>query len=141
MMGDDKRTFYEQYDDELQSRLVEEIIYYNRQLDLQIVFVNGVIMTPHNEPNPRKDKNYPFARTVKTVGMIRSHQGKWSTDSSLTPPTGTSFSVNYTFRNGAIVSTKLKKVDDGGKIIEEKDEYGDYVENPDVIFPVKRVEK
>ena len=62
MMGDDKRTFYEQYDDELQDRLVEEIIYYNRQLDLQLVFVNGVIMTPHNEPNPRQDKKYPFGK-------------------------------------------------------------------------------
>lgn len=63
LLGDDKRTFYEQYDDELGDRLVEEIIYYNRQLDLELIYVNGILLTDPNEPNPRLDKRYPFSKS------------------------------------------------------------------------------
>lgn len=63
LLLDEHDTFYEQYDDELADSLVEEIIYYNRQLDLQLTFVNGILLDRHNEPNPRKDKKYPFAKT------------------------------------------------------------------------------
>lgn len=55
-------SFYEQQDDELENRLVEEVIYYNRFADLQIVFVNGVLLTDPDQPNPRKDKKYPFVK-------------------------------------------------------------------------------
>ncbi|MBD3207732.1 hypothetical protein GF319_15490 [Candidatus Bathyarchaeota archaeon] len=63
MLGDDQDTFYEQYDEELGERLVEEVVYYNRQIDLEIVFVNGVLVTDPDRANPRKDKRYPFAKT------------------------------------------------------------------------------
>ncbi len=63
LLGDNKDTFYEQYDEDLQDRLVEEIIYYNRQLDLQLVYVNGILLTEPDEPNPRLDKKYPFAKS------------------------------------------------------------------------------
>ncbi len=56
----DTDTFYDQYDETLQNRLVEEVIYWNRTSDLRLVFVNGVLMTHHDQPNPRKDKKYPF---------------------------------------------------------------------------------
>lgn len=56
-------SFYEQYDETLQNRLVEEITYYNRSKDLQLVFLNGVLVTDPDQPNPRKDKKYPFAKT------------------------------------------------------------------------------
>lgn len=56
-------TFYEQYDRTLQLRLVEEIIYYNRSADLELVIINGVLITDPNRPNPRKDKMYPFVKS------------------------------------------------------------------------------
>lgn len=52
--------FYEVYDSNLKSELCEEIIFYSKPLDLQIVIVNGVMMTDCDEPNPRLDKQYPF---------------------------------------------------------------------------------
>ena len=63
MFSDDDSTFYEAYDKDLEGRLVEELIYYNRSLDLQIVVVNGVMITDVDQPNPRKDKKYPFGKT------------------------------------------------------------------------------
>lgn len=63
MMDSQNYEFYEEYDDELEERLVEEITYYNRPLDLQLVFINGVIMTDIDSENPRQDKRYPFCKT------------------------------------------------------------------------------
>lgn len=62
LFDDNEAIFYEQYDDTLQERLVEEIIYYNRYEDLQLVFLNGVLVTDPDQPNPRKDKMYPFSK-------------------------------------------------------------------------------
>jgi len=53
-------TFYESYDVNLEGRLVEEIIYYNRYADLEIRLVNGVLMDDSDRPLQRKDKCYPF---------------------------------------------------------------------------------
>jgi hypothetical protein len=63
MMNAKNYEFYEEYDDELGDRLVEEITYYNRSLDLQLVFVNGVLLDNPEECNPRLDKKYPFVKT------------------------------------------------------------------------------
>jgi hypothetical protein len=63
LFDSDRDTFYEQFEENLRERLVEEVIYYNRSKDLQLVFVNGVLITKHDQPNPRKDKRYPFAET------------------------------------------------------------------------------
>lgn len=52
--------FYEEYDHNLQERLVEEIIYWNRSKDLMLIFCNGVLVTEYNNPNPRQDHKYPF---------------------------------------------------------------------------------
>lgn len=62
MYADDVDLFYEEYDQSLRGELVEELIYFNRLGDLQIAFVNGVIMDDVNEPNPRQDKLYPFVK-------------------------------------------------------------------------------
>lgn len=61
--NDQGDLFYEVYDEDLRNRLVEEVIYYNREADLQLVFINGVLINDVDNPNPRKDKNYPFAAT------------------------------------------------------------------------------
>lgn len=57
---DANRNFYQVYDPNMRQEDVEEIIYWNRNLDLKIVMVNGVLMTEADNPNPRADKLYPF---------------------------------------------------------------------------------
>ncbi len=53
-------TFYYQIDNDLTNNLVEEVVYYNRALDLQLTFINGVLMCDPEYPIQRKDKLYPF---------------------------------------------------------------------------------
>ncbi len=57
---DANRTFYYVYDPNMRQEDVEEIVYWNKNLDLKIIMVNRVMMTPSNNPNPRQDKLYPF---------------------------------------------------------------------------------
>ncbi len=57
---DANRTFYYVYDPNMRQEDVEEIIYWNKNLDLKIVMVNGVMLTSADNPNPRNDKLYPF---------------------------------------------------------------------------------
>lgn len=57
---DANRTFYYVYDPNMRSEDVEEICYWNKNLDLKIIMVNGVMMTEFDNPNPRQDKLYPF---------------------------------------------------------------------------------
>jgi len=57
---DANRTFYWVYDPNMRQYDVEEIIYWNKNLDLKIILVNGVMLTEPNNPNPRNDKLYPF---------------------------------------------------------------------------------
>lgn len=63
LYSDQADMFYRVYDQELQQRLVEEVIYYNREADLQLTFINGILIDDVDNPNPRKDKKYPFAST------------------------------------------------------------------------------
>lgn len=56
-------TFYEQYDEELTDNLVEEVIYYNQLEDLELIYVNGVLLDHPEQPLRRQDKKYPFAKT------------------------------------------------------------------------------
>ena len=57
---DANRQFYYVYDPNMRAEDVEEIMYWNKNLDLKIVMVNRVMLTPHDNPNPRRDKLYPF---------------------------------------------------------------------------------
>lgn len=57
---DANRTFYYIYDPNMRAEDVEEIIYWNKNLDVKIIMVNGVMLTPADNPNPRLDKLYPF---------------------------------------------------------------------------------
>lgn len=57
---DANRVFYYVYDPNMRQYDVEEIIYWNKNLDLKIIMVNGIMLTEHNNPNPRQDKLYPF---------------------------------------------------------------------------------
>ena len=61
MIYDDaNRTFYYVYDPNMRQEDVEEIVYWNKNLDLKIIMVSGVMLTEYDNPNPRQDKLYPF---------------------------------------------------------------------------------
>ncbi len=55
--------FYEQRDEQLSDRQVEEVIYYNRYADLELRIINGVLMDDPDRPMQRTDKYYPFAKS------------------------------------------------------------------------------
>lgn len=57
---DANRTFYNVYDPNMRQEDIEEIIYWNKNLDLKLIMVNGIMMTDYDNPNPRIDKLYPF---------------------------------------------------------------------------------
>lgn len=57
---DANRTFYYVYDPNMRQEDIEEVIYWNKNLDLKIIMINGIMMTQHDNPNPRQDKLYPF---------------------------------------------------------------------------------
>ena len=41
--------------------------YYNRQKDLYLVIANGILLTPPDNPNPYKHKDFPFIRGVDVI--------------------------------------------------------------------------
>ncbi len=57
---DANRTFYYVYDPNMRQEDVEEIMYWNKNMDLKIIMVNGIMMTDPDNANPRQDKLYPF---------------------------------------------------------------------------------
>lgn len=63
-------TFYEQDDTDLQNNLCEEYTYYNHFLDLKLTYISGVLICDPENPNPRLDKKYPFARMIHE--MVRN---------------------------------------------------------------------
>lgn len=62
MFDEETGEFYEERDEEMSDRQGEEVIYYNRPLDVEIAVVNGVLMHDPERPNPRENKDYPFAK-------------------------------------------------------------------------------
>lgn len=62
IFNDANETFYEVYDSNMRTDSVEEVIYWNKKLDVKLVMVNAVLMTDFDNPNPRNDKLYPFSK-------------------------------------------------------------------------------
>lgn len=60
LYSDANASFYYVYDSNLSQYDCEEIIYWNKNLDLKIIMCNGVMLTDFDNPNPRLDKLYPF---------------------------------------------------------------------------------
>lgn len=56
------RAFYDVHDELLKGYLVNETTYYNRYLDLELVYLNGILVSDPEQPMKRKDKLYPFAK-------------------------------------------------------------------------------
>jgi hypothetical protein len=61
--NDANNTFYDVYDNEIEDRLGEELLYWNKAKDVFLKIVNGVLLCEYDNPNPRIDKLYPFAKT------------------------------------------------------------------------------
>lgn len=60
--NDANQVFYESYDSNMRTESCEEVIYWNKKMDLKLVLVNGVLVTDCDNPNPREDKLYPFVK-------------------------------------------------------------------------------
>lgn len=60
--NDANQLFYEVYDSNMRTESVEEVIYWNKKMDLKLLIVNGVMLTDFDNPNPRNDKLYPFVK-------------------------------------------------------------------------------
>ena len=54
-------TFYDVVDDDLKGSFDLEVTYWNRNQDLELTFLNGILMCDAEYPNKRKDKKYPLA--------------------------------------------------------------------------------
>lgn len=62
IFNDANNTFYESYDNNMRTDSVEEIIYFNKKMDLKLIIMNGILLTNYDNPNPREDKLYPFVK-------------------------------------------------------------------------------
>lgn len=62
IFDDANNVFYEVYDSNMRTESVEEVIYWNKKMDLKLVMVNAVLLTDFDNPNPRQDKLYPFVK-------------------------------------------------------------------------------
>jgi hypothetical protein len=60
LYNDANQSFYQVYDTNMRPYDCEEIIYFNKTLDVKIAIVNRVFMDDVDNPNPRNDKLYPF---------------------------------------------------------------------------------
>ncbi len=101
---DSKDLFYESYDQNLRGTLVEELIYWNRNKDLKLCFVNGVIMCDPNCPNPRKDKKLPLVK----MGYEIVDEGKFAFHKSLVNKLGPDEEVVQTLYRMVIDGTYLQ---------------------------------
>lgn len=69
-------VFYEDSDETLEGRLVQEAIYYNRSMDLEIPIINGILISKDpDRPLQRKDKRYPFAKSFYEMFNTRFFYG------------------------------------------------------------------
>jgi hypothetical protein len=60
--SDANQTFYDVYDPNMRTEMVEEVIYFNKKMDLKLVFVNAILLSDFDQPNLRNDKLYPFVK-------------------------------------------------------------------------------
>ena len=62
LFNDANQGFYYVYDPNMRQYQDEEVLYWNKSMDVFLVLVNGILITPADNPNPRWDKQYPFAK-------------------------------------------------------------------------------
>lgn len=62
IFNDANQFFYEVYDSNMRQDMVEEVVYWNKGLDVKLILVNGILLSEPDAPNPRQDKQYPFVK-------------------------------------------------------------------------------
>lgn len=117
-------TFYEQYDENMEEYLVEEVTYYNRLADLELRELNGVMMDNPDRPLQRKDKMYPFA----VNGYERFDEGSFFYFKSLCDKLAPDQDVVDTMYNYIIDGTHLE-------VIKPYISFGDDIITSDVVRP------
>ncbi len=63
VFSEENSTFYDVKDDDMRPQQCNEVTYYNRYKDLEVIFLNGIPMTAPDRPMRRNDKMYPFAKS------------------------------------------------------------------------------
>ena len=63
VFNEENTTFYDVKDDSMRQHQDNEVTYYNRFKDLEVIFLNGIPVTAPDRPLRRKDKKYPFAKS------------------------------------------------------------------------------
>lgn len=122
--NDANQTFYEQYDSNMRTESVEEVIYWNKKMDLKLVMVNAVLLSEFDSPNPRMDKLYPFTK----FGYENIDEGKFFYYKSL------AFKMQS---DANIVNTLYPMIIDGTylNIFQPSVNYGSETIGSDVIVP------
>jgi len=59
----EENSFYEQRDETIKENQVEVVTYWNRSEDLELTYVNGILVCDVNHPMRRADKLYPIAKS------------------------------------------------------------------------------
>lgn len=93
-------VFYYLYDPNLTNELCEELIYWNKSLDVMQIMVNGILLTEPEDPNPRIDKKYPFSK----MGYELIDEGRFFYYKSL---------ASKIYQDSHIVNTLYQMVIDG----------------------------
>lgn len=126
IFNDANDTFYESYDSNMRSDYVEEVIYWNKKMDLKLIVVNGCLLTDYDNPNPRVDKLYPFIK----FGYENMDEGKCFYYKSL------AFKMQS---DANIINTLYPMIVDGTylNIFQPMVNYGSETIGSDVIIPGK----
>lgn len=124
MFDETTDTFYEQYDENLRDRLVYEDIYYNRDEDLEVPFLNRIPIGDIEAPNPRQDKAYPFVK----FGFEPIDEGKFFYYKSL---------VDKTLPDSDVIDVLYQMIIDGTflQLMPPTAIYGDETINSSVVTP------
>lgn len=124
IFDDANNTFYEVYDSNMRTESVEEVIYFNKKMDLKLIMVNAVLLSDFDNPNPRVDKLYPFIK----FGYENIDEGKFFYYKSL------AFKMQS---DANIVNTLYPMIIDGTylNIFQPSINYGSETIGSDVIVP------
>lgn len=117
--NDANQEFYYSYDTELESDECEEVLYWNKNLDLYLIAVNGILLTDADNANPREDKLYPFATFGYEFLRANGDSFYWKSLAFKTMPDEKIVNTLYPMIiDGTFLAIMPPMVNIGGEIIE-----------------------
>lgn len=117
--NDANQEFYYAYDTELESDECEEVLYWNKSLDLYLIAVNGILLTDPDNANPREDKLYPFATFGYEYLRANGDSFYWKSLAFKTMPDEKIVNTLYPMIiDGTFLAIMPPMVNIGGEIIE-----------------------